>query len=108
MTALARRNGWRGFDNIGERVAGGYEYACDGMPRLNGCGERVIVPRRWAKVGAKKSGWVVMYGQCFPDEAADDEHGNDLDVVLTFCPSCAEVVAQQSANDETPRPQPEG
>lgn len=92
MTALAKRNGWRGFDGIGERVDGGYEYRCDGMPRLMGCGETVTVPRRWAKVGTKKSGWLVCYGECFPDETADDDQGHDLDVVLTFCPSCADHV----------------
>lgn len=97
MTALARRNGWRGFDNITERVVCGYEYACDGMPRLSGCGERITVSRRWTKVGEKKSGWVVMYGQCFPDEQADDDKGNDLDVVLTFCPSCAAEVDRRAA-----------
>lgn len=100
MTALARRNGWRGFDNAGavERVDGGYEYVCDGMPSLMGCGSRVTVSRKWSKVGVKKSGWLVTYGQCFPDEIADDKHGNDLDVVLTFCPSCAAVVKQQAAD----------
>jgi hypothetical protein len=97
VSALARRNGWRGFDNAGavERVEGGYEYACDGMPRVMGCGARVVVSRKWSVVGKKKSGWIVMYGQCFPDETSDDGKGNDLDVVLTFCPSCAEVVKRQ-------------
>lgn len=99
MTTLARTNGWRGFENAGavERVDGGYEYACDGMPSMFGCGERITVSRKWSRVGAKKSGWLVMYGQCFPDEKADDEHGNDLDVVLTFCPTCAATVKEQTA-----------
>ena len=99
MTAAARRNGWRGFENAGavEQVDGGYEYVCDGMPHPMGCGERVVVTRRWATVGTKKSGWLVCYGQCFPNETADDEHGNDLDVVLTFGPSCAAVVKEQDA-----------
>jgi hypothetical protein len=96
----ARANGWRGFDNAGsvERVEGGYEYVCDGMPTMRGCGERVTVPRRWTKVGEKKSGWLVMYGQCFPDEPSDDGNGHDLDVVLTFCPECAAVVKRQDAD----------
>lgn len=97
MTALARRNGWQGFDTAGsvQRVPGGYEYACDGMPHPMGCGDRITVSRKWSKVGTKKSGWLVTYGACFPDETADDDKGNDLDVVLAFCPTCAEVVRSQ-------------
>lgn len=105
MTALARINGWRGFDGIGERVKrgefgnsparGGWLYRCDGMPRMSGCGEELVVTRRLSKVGLKSTGWLVMYGGCFPDEKADDDQGNDLDVVLTYCPSCTVVVRQQ-------------
>ena len=95
MTALARRNGWRGFDNIGERIEGGWLYRCDGMPTLMGCGAEVVVSRRLTRVGKKSTGWLVTYGKCFPDETADDTHGNDLDVVLTFCPSCAAAVHEQ-------------
>lgn len=110
MTALARGNGWRGFDGVGEKVErggfghppdkSGWLYPCDGMPRLMGCGEEMIVTRRLSRVGEKSTGWLVTYGQCFPDETADDKHGNDLDVVLTFCPSCAEVVKRQDATRE--------
>lgn len=100
MTAEARANGWRGFDGIGEKVDGGWEFVCDGMPHPMGCGERIVVTRRWTKVGTKKSGWLVTYGQCCPDETADDKHGRDLDVVLTFGPSCAEVVRNQTAATE--------
>ena len=97
MSAEARRNGWRGFDGIGSRVDGGYEYVCDGMPTPMGCGEQVTVPRRWTKVGKKKgSGWLVCYGTNFPGEPGDDGKGNDLDVVLTFGPRCAAVVAAQA------------
>lgn len=88
MTTLARENGWRGFDSLGDRVPGGWEYLCDGMPRAMGCGAAVTVPRSWSKIGAKSSGWLVAYGR-------DDEGGDDLDVVLKFCPSCALVVLQQ-------------
>ena len=88
MSAEARANGWRGFDGIGERVRGGYEYRCDGMPSLMGCGADVTVPRRWERVGTKKSGWLVCYG-------LNDDATPDLDVVLTFCPRCANVVAAQ-------------
>jgi hypothetical protein len=91
----ARANGWRGYENAGavERVPGGYEYVCDGMPRPMGCGARVTVTRKWVRVGRKKSGWLVCYGR---DEGpGDDGKGNDLDVVLTYCPSCAEVVKRQ-------------
>lgn len=95
MSAEARSNGWRGFDGIGEKVDGGWLYRCDGMPSMSGCGEQITVPRRFARVGTKSTGWLVTYGQCFPEEAGDDKHGNDLDVVLTFCPSCAAVVKEQ-------------
>jgi hypothetical protein len=95
MSGEARRNGWRGFDGIGEKVEGGWLYRCDGMPSLRGCGGEIVVTSRYARVGTKSTGWLVTYGKCFPDEQADDKHGNDLDVVLTFCPSCAAVVAEQ-------------
>ena len=97
MSAEARRNGWNGFHNIGDRVDGGYLYRCDGMPSLMGCGEEVVVSRKFARVGTKKSGWLVCYGITFPGEVSDDGKGNDLDVVLTFGPKCAAVVRQQEA-----------
>lgn len=100
MSALARRNGWRGFDGIGERVErggyghgpkqGGWLYRCDGMPSLSGCGGEIIVPRRWARVGVKGGDWLVCYG--LDDDGGDDGKGHDLDVVLTFCPACRLVV----------------
>lgn len=104
MTTLARRNGWRGFDNLAERVDGGWEYRCDGYnpPGRSWpyCGALVTVPRRWTKVGPKRaSGWLVCYGR--DEGAGDDGKGNDVDVVLTFCPSCAVVVREQDAR--TPR-----
>jgi hypothetical protein len=93
----ARRNGWRGFANIGERVEGGYLYVCDGMPRLMGCGAEVVISRRWCRVGTKKSGWLVCYGiDTLDGTGGDDGKGNDLDVVLTFCPTCAAVVQEQA------------
>lgn len=95
MTAQARANGWDGFNNIGERVDGGWEYRCDGMPSLMGCGNTVTVTRKLTRTGTKKTGWLVTYGLCGDDEQADDQHGHDLDVVLTFCPSCAHVVREQ-------------
>ncbi len=85
MRVLARANGWRGFDGIGDRVDGGYEYWCDGMPSYFGCPESVTVTRRFARVGVKKTGWLVCYG-------LDDDGTPDLDVVLTFCPRCAAAV----------------
>lgn len=98
MSDLARRNGWRGFD-IGERVDGGWLYKCDGLPTLMGCGAEVVVSRRWARVGVKKSGWLVCYGRepKTPDTPFDDPDGwvDDVDVVLTFCPRCADVVRAQ-------------
>ncbi len=101
MTTLARRNGWRGFESIGEKTDGGWLYICDGMPTLMGCGQQTVITRRFTHVGTKPSGWLVTYGKCFPDETADDKHGNDLDVVLTYCPSCAAIVREQDAR--TPR-----
>lgn len=97
MTATARANGWHGFDGIGEKVPGGYQYDCDGMPTLMGCAGRIIVPRRWARVGKKKaSGWLVCYGlePIRADLPLDDPANlyEDKDVVLTFCPSCTTVV----------------
>lgn len=92
MSALARANGWRGFDGIGERVPGGYEYQCDGMPTLMGCPQSITITRRWTTVGAKKSRWLVCYGL--------DDDGPDTDVVLTFCPTCAAVVNAHQQRDE--------
>lgn len=101
MSETARANGWRGFDGIGEKVEramgvreskSGWLYFCDGMPTQRGCGEEIVVPRRFARVGEKRTGWLVTYGQGDPDDPGDDGKGNDLDVVLTFCPSCARTV----------------
>lgn len=89
MSELARKNGWRGFEGLGQRVEGGYEYICDGMPTPMGCGNDITVPRAWVRVGVKKSGWLVCYG-------LEDDGQPDLDVVLTFCPRCAEVVTDQA------------
>lgn len=86
MSELARKNGWRGFDGLGERVKGGYEYRCDGMPGPMGCGESVTVSRAWTTVGIKKSSWCVCYGE-------NEDGSFDVDVVLTFCPPCAQYVA---------------
>jgi hypothetical protein len=106
MSGQARANGWRGFDGIGEKVdrvigvkdsKSGWLYRCDGMPRLSGCGAEAVVSRRFARPGTKSTGWLVTYGKSFPDEKGDDEHGNDLDVVLTFCPECAATVRAQDA-----------
>lgn len=112
MSAEARANGWDGFNNIGEKVerggfghppaTGGYLYRCDGMPRLSGCGAEIIVPRKWARVGEKKSGWLVCYGLepkpgtegRFDDPSQWEE---DHDIVLTFCPECTKVVKGQYA-----------
>jgi len=85
MSELARANGWRGFDGLGERVKGGYEYRCDGMPSPMGCGQDITVPRAWVRVGIKKSGWLVCYGE-------NEDGTPDLDVVLTFCPRCTQHV----------------
>lgn len=110
MSAEARSNGWRGFEGLGERVErgqfgepperGGWLYRCDGMPRLMGCGEEIVVPRRWSKVGKKKSGWLVCYGlepkPGTPGEFDDhDQWEEDHDVVLTFCPDCAATLVQR-------------
>lgn len=96
MSALAQRSGWRGFPGIGERVPGGWQYTCDGMPTLMGCGAQVTVPRRWSTVGVKRaSGWLVCYGLDDPGAPGDDGKGHDLDVVLTYCPRCRAVVEEQ-------------
>jgi hypothetical protein len=109
VSALARRNGWRGFDGIGTKVErgehgnpptrGGWRYYCDGMPTLMGCGSEVVVTRRFTKVGKKATGWLVCYGRDLPEDS-DDGKGNDLDVVLTFCPRCAAVVLEQDKKAE--------
>ncbi|MFF7293198.1 hypothetical protein ACFY9N_11770 [Microbacterium sp. NPDC008134] len=88
MSELARKNGWHGFDSIGDKVPGGYEYLCDGMPTSFGCGETLTITRKLARVGQKRSGWLVMYG-------AEENDRDDVDVVLTFCPECAKVVRAQ-------------
>ena len=97
MSALARRNGWRGFDGIAERVDGGWLYRCDGMPHPMGCGSEAQVSRKFSRVGIKSTGWLVCYGEEFPPDPGDDGKGHDLDVVLTFCPSCRAVVEAQDA-----------
>lgn len=99
MSALARENGWRGFDGIGEKVervppagsrVSGWLYRCDGMPTMRGCHMELIVTRRLSRVGKKAaSGWLVTYG-------LDFDGTPDKDVVLTFCPSCAAVVESQT------------
>lgn len=108
MSAEARANGWRGFD-IGEKVergefgnppkTSGWLYRCDGMPTMMGCGQDMVVTRRWSRVGKKKSGWLVCFGleAKTPDTRFDDPDGwvPDEDVVLTFCPKCAAVVEEQ-------------
>lgn len=91
MSALARENGWRGFDGIGDRVPGGYEYRCDGMPSPFGCHESVVVTRRLTRPGIKRTRWLVCYG-------LDDDGTPDHDVVLTFCPACAVIVATQTTS----------
>lgn len=91
VSELARRNGWRGFENAGavEKVEGGYEYVCDGMPTMMGCGSRVTVQRKWTTVGKKKDGWIVEYGLDGPSDAPFEEYTDiDEDVVLVFCPRC--------------------
>lgn len=98
MSAEARANGWRGFDGIGDRIDGGWLYRCDGMPSNWGCGAEVTVHRRFARVGVKSTGWLVCYGREYPPDSGDDGKGNDLDVVLTFCPTCRAVVEQQEAD----------
>lgn len=94
MSQIARANGWRGFEGLGERVAGGYEYRCDGMPTLMGCGESVTVARAWATAGTKKSGWCVCYGE-------NEDGSFDTDVVLTFCPACAQVVTPPTESESS-------
>jgi hypothetical protein len=103
MSEAARVNGWRGFDGAGDRTPGGWLYTCDGLPRPMGCGAQVTVTRKWTRVGTKKSGWLVCYGfepkLEFGDRALFDEPSQweeDHDIVLTFCPNCAEIVRQQS------------
>lgn len=99
MNSIARTNGWRGFDSAGTKVPGGWQYDCDGMPTLMGCGAQVKVTRQWTRTGTKKSGWLVCYGlepiRC--DLPIDDPANlyEDKDVVLTFCPRCAEVVRER-------------
>ena len=90
MSERAYANGWRGFNGLGERVKGGYEYRCDGMPTLMGCGESVTVPREWTTIGIKKSRWMVCYGLL--DVDGQEDMDEDMDVVLTFCPKCAAIV----------------
>jgi len=92
-----------GFSGLGDRVSGGYQYICDGMPTLMGCGQIVTVPRRWTRVGYKKSGWLVIYGlepkPEFGNRAHFDEPDQwqpDPDTVLTFCSRCAAVVKEQN------------
>lgn len=108
MNEIARENGWQGFRSIGRRVEGsGWEFTCDGMPTMMGCGAAVYVPRRWSKVGPKSSGWLVTYGKApkpeFGESASVDEPEkwqDDRDVVLAYCPSCRIVVEQQEAEEK--------
>ena len=96
MSKAARENGWHGFDSIGDKVTGGYLYKCDGMPTMMGCGAEIVVSRRFTRVGVKSTGWLVCYGlDTLDSTGGDDGKGHDLDVVLTFCPSCRAVVEGQ-------------
>lgn len=101
MSELARANGWRGFEGIGEPTAGGYEYMCDGMPSPMGCGASVVVTRKFARIGVKKTGWYVCYGM-------EDDGEPDVDVVLTFCPRCAAVVQAQERRILSTPTEPKG
>jgi hypothetical protein len=101
MSELARKNGWRGFENAGavEHIPGeGYEYVCDGMPTMMGCGSRIIVRRKWTTVGKKKDGWTVMFGLDSIDgsKPMDDPSNQveDEDVVLVFCPRCTATMKE--------------
>lgn len=103
MGEVARANGWDGFRSFGTRVEGhGWEFRCDGMPTMMGCGASVYVTRRWAKVGVKSSGWLVTYGMEpkpeFGEDAPIDEPEkwqDDHDVVLAYCPTCRVEVERQ-------------
>lgn len=102
MSAEARANGWCGFD-VAERVHGGYQYDCDGLPTPMGCGGQIVVPRKWTRPGVKKkSGWLVTFG-LEPKRGSlgrvdvPEDWESDEDVVLTYCPRCREVVEQQEA-----------
>lgn len=105
MGEAARENGWDGFRSFGKRVEGhGWEFTCDGMPTMMGCGAQVYVTRRWSKVGSKSSGWLVTHGMepkpQYGESASMDEPEKwqtDFDVVLAYCPSCRVVVEEQEA-----------
>jgi len=87
---------WNGFKGVGEKTDGGWLYRCDGMPTVMGCGAQVTITVPYARVGKKSTGWLVTYGLADPESTTNaDSKGNDLDVVLVFCPSCAKVVEEQ-------------
>lgn len=67
------------------KVKGGWLYKCDGMPRIMGCGEEVVVSRQWVRTGLKSTGWLVCNG-------LDDDGEDDPTVGLSFCPNCADIV----------------
>lgn len=90
MSALARRNGWRGFDGIGEKFDRGTEYRCEGAGFGADCEGTTFRTKPWTTVGKKRGGWVVLYG-------ANDDSTDDHDVVLVLCPIHARPAAQPDA-----------
>ena len=99
MNTIAADNGWRGFNSAGTKVPGGWQYDCDGMPTLMGCGAQITVTRQYVRTGRKSSGWLVTFGlePDTEDTPIDSPTGwhEDKDVVLTFCPRCADIVEAQ-------------
>lgn len=78
MSATARRNGWRGFEGIGQKLDLGTEYTCEGAGFGADCEGSTFRTKPWTTVGKKHGGWVVLYG-------VDDDGTDDTDVVLVLC-----------------------
>lgn len=68
-----------------------HTYQCDGMPTPYGCSSDIAISVPYVREGRKKSGWLVTH-------ATDDTEGTPSVPrhLMFFCPSCADIVEQQT------------
>lgn len=78
-----------------------HTYQCDGMPRMSGCGNETTISVPYVREGRKKSGWLVTH-------ATEDLKGTPTVPIhlLFFCPSCADIVERQIADEKQQQGRP--